>query len=104
MSLSEEIQRELNHLVGDCRSAHDVLDARLTGVEKDVGILKAETAGKVPWAWFLTTMVAIAGLHITLWFYLVNQIKEVQVDGQETKNTVAEINGKLEPFDFIINE
>lgn len=77
---------------------------RLTAIEESMDVLRSQMGNKVPWTWFLTTMLAIGGLQLTLYMYLVNQIKEVQADQQETKNTVYEINGKLEPFDFILQQ
>lgn len=104
MGISEDIQREINHAVDDWQNAHKAIDERLKRIEGDVGNLKSDMGNKVPWAWFLTTMVAIGGIQVTLWIYLINQIKEVKEDQQETKNTVYEINGKLEPFDFIVDD
>lgn len=72
----------------------DSLETRMENMEKKQGEF-------ITWPWFITTLVAIGGIQVTMWVYLINEVKQVKEAGYDTKNAVFEINGKLEPFEFI---
>lgn len=94
----------LDHHIEDDRLSHTDTEDRMDALEVSFSELKGSMGSKVSWAWFITTMIAVMGLQVALFVYIAGEIGQLRQDQQATKNTVYEINGKLEPFDFILNK
>lgn len=61
-----------------------------------------ELSKKVNLTWFLGIMISILGLQATFAYFIWSKVETINENSQVTREAVANIQGKLEPFDFVI--
>ena len=104
MSSQEFLVQSLDNHFKDDLVFHSEVLARFDKNEDSLSGLKEQLGSKVGLTFFITTMIALCAMQLTLYGYLIEQISRIRDDAQTTKNTVYEINGKLSPFDFIVEK
>jgi hypothetical protein len=72
--------------------------------KESVNDLEVEVGNKVSTVWFLGIILTILSLQATFFYFMWAKIESISEDASVTRESVANIQGKLEPFDFIIEQ
>lgn len=96
---------EIIHKIDDLRKDMDSQFAALPNVyasKESVSFVTKELGKKVNLTWFLGILLTILGLQATFFYFMWAKIETISTNSQITREAVANIQGKLEPFDFVI--
>lgn len=98
---------EVSHKIDDLRRDMDVRFDALPNVyatKEALTEVEKETKTKISFPWFVGTLLTILGLQATIFYFMFSKIEQIDQNTQDTKQSVSNIEGKLEPFDFIIQK
>lgn len=96
---------EIIHKLDDLRKDMDGQFAALPtlyATKDSVASVTKELGKKVNMTWFIGTQIVLLVFIASTLASMYAAIQTIQDVTQETRETVANINGKLEPFDFVI--
>ena len=104
MSSQELLEQSLDNHIKEGLVSYNGILARFEKNEDALSGIKEQVGSKVGLTFFISTMIALCAMQLSLYGYLIEQVSVIREDQQATKNTVYEINGKLAPFDFLIEK
>lgn len=101
--LDAVLEREIEQIRQEKAEGHKEFRERLTMAEKDIEGLKVAIGKKVNWWWFFGVLLSIGAIQFTAWAAVWGEVRAIRDDGEQTRNTVYQIKGQLEPFQFILD-
>lgn len=104
LSKVEIFEKELGQFRQEKSESHREFRERLGDIDKDIEYLKISVAKKVNWWWFFGVLLSIGGIQFVAWSAVWSEVKAIRGSAEDTRNTVYQIRGQLEPFNFIIDD
>lgn len=84
--------------------AESGLHERVKSLETRMTKSEVELSKKVDWKWFFGMLISLITIQLTVSSLMWDEIKSVRATSDDTHTIVTSINGKLQPFDFLIDD
>lgn len=80
------------------------MELRFDAIDKEIGKINVALGRKVNWTFFFTALLSILGLLAIILTFMWAEVKTIGINTAETKEAVARLEGKLDPYTFIKDE
>lgn len=80
------------------------IHSRVKALEEKHVKFEVELGKKVNWHWFFGVLLTVFGLQLAIYSAMWSELKEMREKIEITSSSISAINGKLQPFDFILDD
>jgi hypothetical protein len=77
------------------------VDKNFKATHDEIDKINVSLGKKVNWSFFFTALLSIVGVLVVVLVAMWGEVKIIGENTGQTKEAVARLEGKLEPFDFV---